>query len=140
MQITHNYNYAAFAIYLALEKHPGLATYGVKYLTPKSFYYDELNEKPERLIKNMYEKLVSVVKANKIDISEFASIFERGHYTVSEKYKWESAGWFWKNRVCQGDGGLTTTATTPATSLTLSTTATARKSSLHMTQTAGLSQ
>jgi len=98
MQITHNYNYAAFAIYLALEKHPELATYGVKYLTPTIHFYDNPKEKPERLIKNMYEKLISVAKANKIDISEFTSIFERGHYTVSEKYKWESAGWYWKDR------------------------------------------
>ncbi len=93
IQLTHDYNYYAFAIYMACEKYPQLKEDIICY-NPE--HYDFSYIEPQ------YRKMIEIVQNEgyNIDISEITKIVDEGPRYVASNYAWETAGYFWDINHC----------------------------------------
>jgi len=89
IHLTHEYEYQAFAIYLALQKYPQLKG-KVDALNPK--YTGGGGE-----IGIEYEKLKSAALKLGLDISKFTEFVDTDnpYEILAENYPWETAGYYW---------------------------------------------
>lgn len=91
IQLTHEYNYLSFALYIGLQKYPQFAD-SVKLLSPAN------NDTGK--IRTEYDNLKKEAENAGINIEDITKIVEpstnAANY-VAENYEWETVGFFWDN-------------------------------------------
>lgn len=86
IQLTHDYAYQAFAIYLILDEYPDLNDFG-KYRSPSHNSKEEINEE--------YQNILAGAEEKGIDITKYTNIYNYESEYVAENYAWEATAYFW---------------------------------------------